>query len=88
MRAKYPVLNTRLYETLAAVLPKNRHKKLRDSLQSVWDMGTRWHHQTTRITMAFTWNRTPQGRDFWHELSYYEAFGWKKGRKEWLKHLD
>lgn len=85
MREKYPVLNTRLYETLAAVLPKNRHRKLRDNLQTVWANGTRWGHANDSISMAFTWRNTPQGYDFWKELWHYQQYGWKRGRRMWIE---
>lgn len=85
MREKYPVLNTRLYETLAAVLPKNRHRKLRDNLQLVWDQRRPWSIDNTAIEAAFTWRATPQGYDFWRELACYQCYGWKQGRKMWLE---
>lgn len=65
------ITKTRLYLRLAPCIRKEDHPILRRELARAFKTAEEWHNKgdATRLDEAFIWNDSPQGHDFWAELS-------------------
>lgn len=65
------VKDSPLYKSLCKSVRKQDHKELLRMLEMVPESATdTWGGETeTQLLNAFAWVRTPQGYDYWHELS-------------------
>ena len=65
------ITKTRLYRRLAPCIRKKDHPILRRELERVFETAEEWRDKgdALRLCEAFSWVMSPQGFDFWAELS-------------------
>ena len=65
-----PVKNTVLFKTLLkhiAVIDMTEEELLNALLSAASNTAVKW--EETDVDAAFVWDNTPQGSDFWHDIS-------------------
>lgn len=66
-----PITKTHLYMVCRYRLSRHQRRVFAKALQEVRDSGISYKFCATTLTSAFTWDRSPQGYNFWlrmHDL--------------------